>query len=144
MQNCPDPSPWGGPDLSGSGDPSLGGLSGLGVPGGGLDLSNILGSGGPYGFGSAVGPGGISTPNDAEKTAGANLKTAAQIQIAAGVAIALGGITLSAAGAASVGRRRAGTALPAPTAVAYAKRTEAIRSRSGSREEAVNGISGTI
>ncbi|SMG52661.1 hypothetical protein [Paraburkholderia susongensis] len=91
-----DFSAWGGPNLGEANDLGLGGLSGIGVPGGGLDLTNIGGNGGPYGFGSALGLGGAATPLDAEKTAGANEKTKGQIEIAAGLAIGLAGVGLSA------------------------------------------------
>jgi hypothetical protein len=96
--NGPDMSSVGGPNLSGGGDPGFGGLSGLGVPGHSLDLSNIRGSGGPFGFGSQLGSGGEFTPEDADQNAAKDMKAFGLGFMAVGGAAIVGGSLAPAGG----------------------------------------------
>lgn len=82
-----------GPDAGGIGDPSLG-LAGFGVPGAGLDLSNLGRSGGPLGFGSAKGSDGVFTERDLEKNRATNQKQDGRNEMLTGNMIMLAGIVL--------------------------------------------------
>ena len=79
-----------GPGGYGQGDEfGTGSIIGPGSPGyHGLDLSNLGGSGGPYGFGSALGIGGVENP---EKDEGRDQQTAGkQMQAFGGIMIGVG------------------------------------------------------
>ncbi len=100
LQGIDGRGPSGG--SGGDGVYGAGGLLGAGMPGHrGLDLTNLGGSGGPLGFGSALGRGGVEDPDqdalDGMKSTGDTAKTYGGMLLAVGMATGLAPVAVTGA-----------------------------------------------